>query len=36
MYDLVMEELRAVDRTDIEVRLLSRETAKTAIPGDHH
>lgn len=36
MYDLIMEELRAVGRTDIEVRLLSRETAKTVIPEGHH
>ncbi len=35
MYDLIMEELRVVGRTDIEVRLLSRETAKTTTPNEH-
>ena len=34
MYDLVMEELRAVDRADIEVRLLSRDKP-TAFSADH-
>ena len=32
MYELVQEELQAAGRTDIEVRLLSRETAKAEAP----
>ena len=32
MYDLVMEELSAVGRTDIEVHLLSRERLKAPTP----
>ncbi len=35
MYDLVMEELSAVGRTDIEVHLLSRETPTRPTPGEH-
>ncbi len=35
MYDLVMEELSAVGRTDIEVHLLNRETPKRPTPGEH-
>ncbi len=35
MYDLVMEELSTVGRTDIEVYLLSRETPKRPTPGEH-
>ncbi len=34
MYDLVMDELRAVGRSDIEVRLLSRER-KAPTPDQH-
>ena len=34
MYDLILQELRVAGRTDIEVRLLSRETAKTATPDE--
>ncbi len=34
MYDLVLQELRAVGRTDIEVLLLSREPPKTAMPDE--
>ena len=35
MYELVTEELKAAGRTDIEVRLLSREDARTSTTGDH-
>ena len=35
MYDLILEELGRVGRTDIEVRLLSREPAKTPTPNEH-
>lgn len=34
MYDLVMEELRAVGRSDIKVRLLSREAPTVAVPDN--
>ena len=35
MYDVILEELGRVGRTDIEVRLLSREPVKTLTPGEH-
>ncbi len=35
MYDLILEELGRVGRTDVEVRLLSREAAKTPTPNEH-
>ena len=35
MYDLILEELGRVGRTDIEVRLLGREGPMAVIPRDH-
>ena len=35
MYDLVMEELRVAGRTDIDVRLLSREKPKAPTRDEH-
>ena len=36
VYELVMEELRAVGRTDIEVRLLSRDAPRELPTSDQH
>ena len=35
MYDLMLQELSALGRTDIEVYLLSREPPKRPTPGEH-